>query len=445
MEKIKNWDSIIFVVALAYFILRLCFLAVNISTQIPPDELTHIQLSLLYSLQSGWTIPDSAQTYHMGPVSRFPWLYHWLLGRCHDINLFQISPIIFFRFINIALSVITVIFSYKFFRLLTTDKWIPILGVIVLTNIPMYSFLSAFVSYDNLANLFAIISFYYFFLYLKNYQAKHLGIAAVCSLLGTLTKHSSLPLLLIFAVILLMDFWYRRQGFSFPNRFSLSPWTPAKVTATVLILILVGLNLNLYAVNFLRYKRALPSCTQVLTHEQCSQGKNFRIYDQLGEQAKKIPKSEFLKPLDYFSQWNMLLEGSILGIMGHRLMYKTPMEILPYNILILLSFLFMLYRFKDQKRLINYCAISVVLYAFILFYFVNYKSYLKTAYPPAGLQGRYLFPVIYPLVFLFSYFLLNNFQKILRVVLFLGVTVVLLWGDLPYFLKHADSSWYIQP
>jgi len=450
MGKIKNFFDhtlpnlhfLVFIVVLSYFVLRLCFFATSIALEIPPDEITHIELNLLYSQHDGLRLPDSAQTYHLGPVSRFPWFYHWLMGKLFSLNLFLLSPVLFFRGINILISLTAIIFSYNFFRLMTTDKWIPLLSVIVLTNIPMYSFLSAFVSYDNLANLFSAVSFYYLFNYLKNRQTKHLVIVVICSLLGSLTKHSYLPFLLIFTGIVMVDAWSQNKDFSSLKNFSLSTWTPVKAVTAVLICFLVGLNLNLYAVNFLKYKKTIPSCTQALTYEQCSEGKNFRVYDELWTQAKKIPKTEFLKPHDYFSHWKMILEEGILGILGHKLLYKTSTELLPYNILILLSLLFMIRRFKPQEHFINYSVMNCGLYAFILFYFVNYKTYLVTAYPPAGLQGRYLFAVITPLVFLFCYFLLNHPHRILRFILFIGVIIVFFWGDFFYFLKHADSSWY---
>lgn len=443
MEKVKDCQALVFIVVLAYFALRLWFFATHIAPAIPPDEFNHIELTLLYSQHHGaLTLPDSAQTYHMGPISRFPWLYHWLLGKLYVLNCALLSPILFLRILNILFSLAAIVFSYNLFRLLTVDKWIPLLGVIVLTHLPMYSFLSAFVSYDNLANLFSVVSFYYLFSYLKNGRGKHLGVMIVCCLLGALTKHSFLPLLFIFAGITFLDSWYQHKDFAFWGSLLLSKWRPAKVVTSLLVIVLLGLTLNLYAINFLKYKKAVPSCTQVLTHEQCSQGKNFRIYDRLWGQAKKIPESEFLNPWDYFNHWRRILERSILGILGHRLMYKTAIELLPYNILILLSLFLMLRYFRGQGRFINYCALSVGTYTLIVFYFVNYQTYLVTAYPPAGLQGRYLFAVIHPLVFLFCYFLLNHTPQYLKILLFVMISVIFIWGDFPYFLKHADASWY---
>jgi len=436
-----NWDAIIFVISLLYFFLKVIFLATHVSPTIPPDELTHIQLGLLHHDTWQLTLPDSIDTYHLGPVSRFPTLYGWILGRLYNLNLFLLSPILFFRLLNVLLGLITVIFAWKMFRLLTSNKFVSALGIVVLTNIPMFTFLCAAISYDNLANLFAIMAFYHLFKFLNDYQCRDFWLVVIVTLAGCLTKHSFLPLGFILGAILLWDF-------SKSHRRILKTLWPTgcsfeKIFLTLLIGLLLFLNIRLYGINFYKFHKPIPSCHQVLTVEQCARGENFRTYHTLWEQAKKIPEDQFLKPSLYFYHWAIMIEKGILGIFGYKIIFKSFEELLLYNILLLPALFSFIRYYRFKEKTIDYCLFAIIFYAAVLFWFVNYKTYRMTAHPLAGLQGRYLFPVLAPSVFVFCYFLINNFRGIARVGLMVAVSLTFIWGDLPYFLGHVNDTWYL--
>jgi len=76
-----DWYPVLVASTLAYFLFKLIFLATTVNPAIPPDELRHLQLSLHYSSYQGLILPDIPQTYQFGPVSRQPYLYHWVMGR----------------------------------------------------------------------------------------------------------------------------------------------------------------------------------------------------------------------------------------------------------------------------------------------------------------------------------------------------------------------------
>ena len=442
-QKLPHWDAVIFTIVLFYFALRLFFFATSIAPAIAPDEVVHTDLILLYSQYDGFVLPESPATAHLDLVTRRPHLYFWFMGKLLFLNFFQIPSFLFLRLLHALISIVAVLISFKFFRLLTNDKLVSLLGIIVLTNIPMYSFLAAFISYDNLLGLLAVSSFYLLFKFLKTRETKYLLATLITSLLGTLIKFTFLPLLAIFLLITVIDLIANKKQHPLAVSHQRFKLTRGNTLVLLIIAILLYLNSSFYLVNIFRYQKILPSCDQTLSLEQCMQKKNFQIEKKLSDSAKKIPKEKFLKVQNYAAPWMAYIEKTVLGIFGHKVMLRTSTALLPYNILFFLFFLLFIINFRLKDPGVVYCSLSVFIYAWVLFYPISYRMfYLNSGYVEAHLQGRYLFPVIYPIVFLFAYFMLAFTQKTLKILLFLIISLIFIWGDLPYFLKHADKSWY---
>lgn len=442
-HHIPHWDIVVCTAILFYFLVKICFFAFSITPGISPDETYHIELSLIYKDFNGLMPPNAPETYHLEVINHKPYLYYLVMGKLLHLNVFDIPPVLFLRFINVLIGMITMIISYKFFRLLTDDKLITLTSLAVLTNIPMYTFLSAFVNYDNLANLFAALSLYTLFRFLRSRETKHLIWAAIFVLSGSLTKYTLLPFALIFAVLCLLDFLIQQKHKSPFLRSSLKSNQPVLLLLTGLFVALLVLNAHLYAVNFYKFRAFIPECTQVLTLEQCLQSKTYYANHWYEQLAKNIPRSNFLPFFDYLFPWFQVMKSSVFGILGHQIMFRHSKELLLYNVLIL-AFLFSFvrkFKFKDNT-LTTYCALAACLYLMLLCAGVNYPSYLRTGAVEANLQGRYAFPVIYPIVFLMTYFLLAYLKQMQKIILAVLIAAIFIWGDLPYFVTHADRSWY---
>ena len=393
-KTFPRWEGALVVITFAYFFIQLCFFALSIDPYNPPDERERIELSLLFAKHGGFSVPDSPQTYHLGLVTHAPSLYFWLMGRLINFNFFEIPDFIFLRFVNILISMLTVIVFYKFLCIITDNKLTRVLAVITLTNTPMYAFLSAFVSYDNLTNLWAVMSLYFLMSFLKNRQGQDFLYLLLCGLLGTLTKITFIPLLAIFLFIIVLD--------KLHNRYYNLPWSwqwgrSKKNFVTIMVCCaLLGvtlLNAFLYIPNLIRYKNLVPQCTQVLSEEQCSQHPNFRIYTELRKNLKDFPKEKLLKLHDYFFHWKNVFERGIFGIFGHRLFFRSSSELLPYNVLLLIFLGGLIRKFDMKDILTAYCLLTVAIYGGVIFYFANYlfKEVLKSdyAFHPAGLILHY--------------------------------------------------------
>jgi len=195
--------------------------------------------------------------------------------------------------------------------------------------------------------------------------------------------------------------------------------------------------------NFLKFGRLTPNCVQLLSIEKCQESHNFSIGHALSERGKKIPRETLLKPWDYFSFWKIQLEAGIFGIFGHRTLYKQAHELLFYNVFIFLALTSLLrFIWFKENTLVIISTILAIVY-FLIAFRTNYNTYFQTGYLTYGIQGRYLFAIAPLLVYLLVYYLSKIPGGTIRVIVFSLLIILFFWGDLPFFIQHADKGWYI--
>ena len=364
-EKHFKWPELIL---FAYFGLRLIYFAVSISPHIPPDEVTHFGVSTIFS--NAFLLPDnSSASYQYGLVTNIPWLYYWIMGKLLHLNFLGFPDLVFLRILNIPLAFATVYFVRRLTTILTDDAIVRLLVVVAMTNTLMFSFLSASVSYDNLANLLAAMSFFYLTSFFKNRSTVCLAISIIAVLAGCLTKTTFLPLALLLFILLIV----REAG----NISSIVPRAGAlfkergKAGLVLLMAIMVGLLLNvqLYGGNYLKYRSISPSVKVVLPLEQAMQ---YRIaardiiidqfilgqisLDQAHEKASHITHPgdrkdtltlidnyayrqqagfKTIGPLPYTAIWLLQMLSTSFGIKAHIGMPNHGLSFIPIAVLIL--------------------------------------------------------------------------------------------------------------
>ncbi|HZV81864.1 MAG TPA: hypothetical protein VFF53_06810, partial [Geobacteraceae bacterium] len=265
-----KWSSVIL---LLYFGARLLYFAVSISPFVPPDEVTHAGLCKVFSKVILFP-HNSPATYEFGLVTNIPWLYYFILGKLLHLNFIGLPDLVFLRLLNIPLAFGTVFFARRTLLLLTHDRLAQLLLLVAMTNTAMFSLLSASVSYDNLTNLLAAMSVYYLLAFWKLRAGSLLAAAILCQLAGALTKFTFLPLCLALTVLLVLHEW--RNLATFPaavGRYFRESASRAWLT-TLLLLVAAGLDLQLYAGNYLTYGSLNPSMAVVLSP---SAALNYRL------------------------------------------------------------------------------------------------------------------------------------------------------------------------
>lgn len=463
---------------LAYFGARLLFFALNITSFVPPDEITHAGISKIFS--KTFLLPtNSPETWQFGLVTNITWLYYWTMGKLLHLNFLGLPDLVFLRLLNIPLAFGTAWFAVRLLRLLTNDRLTLLLLVVVMTNTPMFSFLSASVSYDNLVNLLAAMAIYYLFAFFRNRSGGLLVATLLCQMAGSLTKVTFLPLILALGILLIIHEVKHLTALPATIR-HLFRTSPSRAgLATLVLLVGLGLNLQLYAGNYFRYGTLNPSMEKVLStsaameHRLDARGKIFNDYKEgkitymealilAGEIRHEGDKADtfyllmnyenlkhnpllWLGPFDYAKKWFWYMVNSIFGIRAHLQMYKGNAWMIPVYLLLGLSVLGFIIRWQPQKGgWIPPSLMAVALfYAGFIMYHFNYDSYLVYGEPSLSVYGRYLFPVLAPVSVLFCHYLLQLFRNsYLRKGLALATVLLFIGYDFPWFLLHATSEWY---
>ena len=474
----ENAANVFIFMAFGYFIFRLFFFASHISHYAPPDETTRFALCQVFS--KTLLLPkNSEETYSLGLVTHIPYLYYFIMGKCLKLNFFPVSDLVFLRFINCLLSFATVVYGYKWIRLITPNRICHLLFVILITNTAMFSFLGAAVSYDNMTNFFAVTALYYLHLFFQNTNINSFLLFVISILGGALTKKTYLPLILAYLGILI--FRQRKQLKNVSNTVikALPSIRLDQIALLGIALILLVLNVNLYLGNLIRFGRVVPRMNQVLTEEQSMQYRLYargRIvslyksgrltYEEAVEKAKgiqhpgdsvgalyllEIAKANASNPdppmgrIKYAGLWLMHMLYRLTIISGHLSLLKN----LYYFVVYLLIFIFSFFLFiKNWKLSITSGYISdafflCFFYTIILMQFVNYPIYTHYRSIYLALQARYLFLVIVPFYGIVSFFLINPFKKPVQIIIFLPIAIYFIWGDFPYFFLNATSQWFI--
>ena len=465
----------------SYFLGRLLYFALSISPGLPPDEETHVGIIELYA-RSLWMLEDSAESYRLGLVTQVPYLYYLVMGKLLAVDFLGIDTTLYLRLWNVALSLLTLVVAYRLATLLTENRRVRILSLILATNTLMLTFLSASVSYDNLVNLLAVASFYCLVSFLRSGRARA-GLGLLLALfLGSLTKHTFLPLAVILGITLLLA---RRRALLEDGRrilHSLVAREPVVVALSLLSVIALVANLWLYGGNLLRFGRVDPPCDAVLELEQCMENRIFArnwvvnqyrddsfTYQEAvretsrirhagdrdhavrllnNERAYKLSRPEALNVFDYIQAvWRQAMLPTIFGIQAHRSMLRTPNDLLAYKLIFLAAFILWVrsVSWRESERLWIVLAAAVIAYFVFLVGYVNYRGYLASHAPFLGVQGRYLFPVVWAAYLVIARSLLNSFRRWIQIGLLIVVGTVFVAGDLPYFRRHADPSWFSAP
>lgn len=468
-------------VLFAYFGIRLLFFAVTISGDVPPDEITHFGLVKIFS--KTLSLPgNSAETYEYGLVTNVPWLYYWLMGRLLPLNVFGVPELLFLRIFNVVLAFATVIFAWRTLLLLTKERLPQFLLLVAITNTLMFTFLSAAVSYDNLANLLAAMGIYYLCAFFKERKGRSLFFSWFCQLAGMLTKTSLLPLVLILNVVLIVRECKNLQNLPkvVLERWRLRQWQDFVLVAMILVVLIM--NIRLYGGNYIHYGKILPEIQEVLPFEAVMKnriGARDLIFMQFRDgkisyaEAMELTASikhegdreaaihlvqnylsrrysgeGLMNIWEYIVPWFKIMMMSVFGIIAHINMLNGGMTLMPLSALLGLAFFAILLklRLRVAAGIPATIAVIAIFYIFFIMFFFNYKAYQYNETFVLTLQGRYLFPVIGSIYVLFSFYLLQLFKgEGLRLTVATIAALIFIASDFPFFLWHVTPEWYASP
>jgi hypothetical protein len=462
---------------MVYFVMRLIFYATSISPDIPPDEITHFAKSQLFS-QALFLPEETPSSYSLGLVTRIPYLYFLIMGKILLLNIFPIPDLVFLRLVNSALCLATVLVGYKWLRLSTDNKPCLLLYLVAITNTAMFTFLGASVSYDNLVNLLSITAVYYLHLFLVKERPVDFLYFSLALTAGTLTKQTYLPLVppLLFillargrhSLVKIWAEWHRK-----PKK---AQWN--LVLPAVAALLLLALNLQLYAGNLIKYNHLIPSSTQILSDKQAMEYRIFargKIFQQfrngkitfdealsmadhikhlrdredtvnllkIAREQKENP-APLMNRFQYFREWLIIMQGTTFGILGHHSLIKYDHWSIIFNIISVVCLLALLLRWRPGQARGRFtdAILLVLFYGMILSQYVCYSNYLGSGVLDLSLQGRYIFPVIIPIFACSAYYLTVHWPRPFQYYAATILGLIFIAGDFPFFLHSATPIWF---
>jgi len=481
-RTIQRWDLWVIILLGLYFIGRLFYFAFTVGPGVPPDEITHIGIIRLYS-ETLFGIENTAASLSYGLVTHVPYLYYFLMGKA--AALLGSTDYTTLRVLNIGLALVFLVVSYRLSLLVLKSRLMRVLFFVMLTNTLMFSFLSASVNYDNLANLLALLAVYFLVRYLcppsgciDADKPTDLLLFFICTMLGLLTKGTFLMLAPVLAVIWLLSRWRTLQVDMQRLVQEVRTGGSYILALVVITLLCVVANLSLYGVNLAKYGHVAPNCSQVLSHEKCMENRiyarnwvisQYRV-DKLSymdawratelirhpgdiahakrlldnERQYKRIKPENLNVLDYMHLvWDQAMKSSIYGLQAHRSMLRSPNELWVYGLICFTALLLLVraIRFDGSDNLWLGMTAVVFGYYFFLVGYYNYTAYLQNHALLVGVQGRYLFHVLVPAYLLMAEFLLRPLPQWGRVTIAFVVSGVFIMGDFPYYLGRVMEVW----
>jgi hypothetical protein len=461
---------------LVYFAARAAYLAVRFDPRVPPDEFVHFGRCELYS--KFFLLPKaSLQTAPLGLIDSIPYLYYFISGKMLHLNIFGLPDLLFLRLFSVVLGVLTVVYGWLWIREFSKNRIVHVTFAAMVTNTLMFTAMCGSVSYDSMNNLLATATIYYLCLALKRPSANaYLGLG-VSIAAGTLTKTSFLPLALVVVLVLLIAKYRMLRAVPTALRELVMPFSSLRAAASALVVLLVALNVAHYGRNLALYGSVAPKAADVMTTAEIMKSPvHAREYILFGYRSGKlslaqarllamsIPRAAVVrdvmylltmesqqkqlgstfKPMSrwqYVVPWAQMIAKSSFGYLGHQSLLKGGWFITPYYAVFGLALILIIAEaVRGRVGMIHiYTLVVVLFYAGVLMQYVNYNAYTKWHFFVIALQGRFIFPVLVPLLGLTVHYSLNPWPRVVQIPLACTMSVLFILGDLPWFLWQIHS------
>jgi hypothetical protein len=444
-----------FVAVLLIFIIQALWIAASAAYPQPFDENTHLGIIKIYSHY--WhpfigQLPDASQ---YGAVASNPsYLYHYLLSFPYRIFAHFISEpatqIFALRLFNIAFFAGGLVLFRKVLQRTRAGNGLINVTLMFFVLIPVVPLLAGQLNYDNLLMLFAGALLLLTLQFTDKLRQKYLDIPLLLvllsvGLLGCLVQYEFLPLLA--AVIIWLAYELFRYAKDSPKKINIG-------YAGILIPLVIfagslGLFMQRYGVNMVRYGTPLPKCHQILSIKQCSLYSTWRR--SYAATSHPLPANH--NPMLYTKSWlaRMFITSFYTrsgGNPGAKYVNAGPYPVISATAIIVFTlggglFLWRVRTILPQHRALIFLLFVSILYCAVLWLHL-YRGFLHTGQKFA-LNGRYLFPVILPMMLAaglgFDRWLKNrqSLKPLLSLVVFL---LFLQGGGILTFINASNRYWY---
>jgi hypothetical protein len=428
-------------IVFAWFLIQAVYMALSTKIGIPPDENYHISFIRLYSESGISPILTGQEGYFaLGEAVKTPFfLYHYLMS--FPYRLFsEFSGVVFLlRFINISFGAFSLLFVYRIGKSLKLSAPAINTSIFMLSNTIMFVFLSASVNYDNLFILLSLVTVCLVLNLLKALDYRKLLLLIITILGGMLVKVSFFPVVLLVLPVFHKIFVEHTHIF----RVFKNEWRKKLNLVLLGTVFVFGFLFSFkYIGNIINYGKYSPSCTQVLTIDQCRQNGIFSRSETYNKSvAPPTPRSTF----EYFFDWVVRMQEGTFGIFGHKSTTPTPLIFIGFQLFIIIGFISLVRLIRRQESMIILVVTFIAVYIFILVV-KNNSIYEHRGIFELALQGRYAFAVL-PLTYLvFNHYIFKLLNKKMYMSIFIVVMLVVFSsGGLPSYILATNPEWHTKP
>lgn len=450
---------------IALFVLQAAWIALSGRYPMAFDEDFHLGIIRLYAHHGlpFWSgQPANADMF--GAVARDPsYLYQYLMSFPYRlISWFtndQNIQVIILRFIDIGLFAWGVALYRRLMFKTGVSRALIHTCLLAFVLVPIVPLLAAQINYDDLLlpvialTLLLTLRLDASLVKDRRLDAKTLLQLLITCLLGSLVKYAFLPIFVAVAGFVVVRLWQNRRdtprlwrGLMASWRM-LSRWTG--LSLALLFVLSVGLFVERYGINIVRYHTPIPDCSQVLTVQQCSAyGPWIRNY------TDKLNKAQMItSPIIFNNDWlyGMWLR-TFFAVDGPATNFQTrgPLLIPGISAIVFavtggVAILVTLPRLlRKYDKPVFWLLVATSLTYIATLWLDEYRDLLGTGQPVA-INGRYLIPVFLPvfLVMAIAVRELLGRRQNLKLIVASSVIICFAWGGgaLTYILRSNDA-WY---
>lgn len=473
-QKPINWQQLVlrilasnkfFLVIVIFFVFQAVWIALSGLYPMAFDEDFHLGIIRLYAhhISPFWNSqPEAANTF--GAVYRDPsYLYHFLMSFPYRlISHFtsdQTVQVLWLRAINIGLFTSGLVLFRKVLLATGATKALVQGCFLVFVLIPVMPLVAAQINYDNLLFPLTAIAF---ILSLrlnaglrdrKSIAIDVLLLLGIVGLLASLVKYAFLPIFTAILIYVLIRFKQTYLSWRVVWANIRQSWSRSDNAKKWLLLVCLLLSFGLfgqrYGVNMVLYHTPIPDCSKVLNVEACSDYGPWIRDHSLNKVKLGAPSS----PVIFTGEWfNGMWSRLFFAVDGPKTQNQTrgPLLMPAITSIVGLSLGLILTIIYTPKLLQKYNSGSLQLFITVISVYVGvlwidqYRAFLRTGQPVA-INGRYLLPVILPLLLMMG-LAYNHWLKHrsdLKLVLAIVAIIGLLWGGgaLTYILR-SNNDWY---
>jgi hypothetical protein len=389
-------------------------------------------------------ICDNFEIARISPVITTPNLYANITGKLLLLTGFFVSnealSLRIVELLQVSFGLFNIYYIYKTSGFVFKKRFPRIITILLVSNIQMFSYLMSHLNYDQLVNLASTLSIYYLLSYIKERNIKDILKLIIWICIGSLTKFTYGPLLVLLLLILTFNERGRfRDMFLDTKEFVLKRKNLVLTLITSCFFLLTAI---FYGNNIINYKTILPSRSQAQLENAYCENRNSEYSAQEYLDSLERPDVDVESQLErvnvfkYFAIWSNLMVERLINIASHKSLYKPRIYTEIFKILLLLSGSLFLVKYRFKEKYINILLFLFWGYIGYLFLY-RYNNYLASGNFDRAIAGRYIFPVIAPFIILLVY----SFWKILKkktlpIISLLVLSLFFIYSDKVFLLKN---------